>query len=386
LAAAAVTRRALAHRHAPKILAVVGVLLIVAVVLSVNAAISHSGVSSLEKKFDAAVAQEQYAKQRLQLGDHDGATQNINGAERTVASLQQDKHATALEQALKKRKPTGDKPQTVSALAAELSALADLADGVTTVATTKVCDTAGAKVTRAAFAGGRLVIAGNNYLAACDPSTGKLVTVSSASFGDVSAVTPSTSGDSVFILTTEPSVWLYRPTDGSLVKQVASGGWDKGKAIASYNSNLYLLNADSTQIYRYVPVLTGYSVKSAYLAANADTLAGSDSLAIDGSIYALGGGGGLKRYLAGKLDSQLKAVPSSLDKSATLVSINSGANVIAFDSASNRIGVFNTPDGSLTYSKQYKLKDQSFLSGGFDTRTNTVYAVTGTSVVKFPLQ
>lgn len=76
-------------------------------------------------------------------------------------------------------------------------------------------------------------------------------------------------------------------------------GWKSGSAIAAYGRNLYLLNPEANQIYKYSRLRSSYSGASDYN-ADADVKEGI-SMAIDGNVYVLKKGGEIVKLFKSKV-------------------------------------------------------------------------------------
>lgn len=77
--------------------------------------------------------------------------------------------------------------------------------------------------------------------------------------------------------------------------------WELGKKIHEFNGNLYTINADQNQIYKYKPSANGFSAKTNVLGApsNSKIL----DISIDGGFYLLLSDGKIGRFLSTKADA-----------------------------------------------------------------------------------
>lgn len=75
--------------------------------------------------------------------------------------------------------------------------------------------------------------------------------------------------------------------------------WKKIVAVDSYFGNLYLLDTETSQIYKYIAIEGGFSKSFNYFTQPVD-LTGAIDLAIDGLIYLLFPDGRIEKYLGGK--------------------------------------------------------------------------------------
>ncbi len=204
-------------------------------------------------------------------------------------------------------------------------------------------------------------------------NTGKL--------GEVVATTLAASGNGMFILTSKPSVWFYNFDTDTLTEQtVNQGSWPTAKNIASFASNLYLLN--DGVIAKFVKTYTGYSPGVTYLSsAEANGLQGATALAVDGKVYALSPGG-LAQYLSGTLKNSAE-VPYGLTAAASLRSSNNGGVLIATDTTTNHIGIW-TNTQTLNFAGQYSLTGVKSLSDAtYDATSQSVYALADNQILQF---
>ncbi len=98
-------------------------------------------------------------------------------------------------------------------------------------------------------------------------------------------------------------VGVYQIADGK-VKKVIDNDKDWGKIIdlAVFNGNIYLLDRDKDEIYKYLVADSGFSSKNSYFqSGQAIDLSAINSLAIDGSVY-LAGNSVMIKYSSGLRD------------------------------------------------------------------------------------
>ena len=201
--------------------------------------------------------------------------------------------------------------------------------------------------------------------------------------GDVVATTVAASNDSMFILTSKPSVWVYRFATDTLVEQtIAYGQWPKARSIASYGSNLYLLGDGA--VYKNVHNATGYSPKSDYISTT--KLNGLPSaLAVDGWVY-VASGTSLNRYLAASLKASVQ-MPASLDQISNLRSTAGGDVLVGTSKKSNRIALWTSKTDQLAFDKQIELSGSKTLyDATYDARLGRIFATVDNRLVSFSLK
>lgn len=97
-----------------------------------------------------------------------------------------------------------------------------------------------------------------------------------------------------------------------VTKQTVSGTLEDGLAMASFNSNIYILSAIDNEIFKHIKIVGGYGQKTAYFAASENpSITAAKDLAIDSNVYILQGDGTVEKYTAGKKQTfALMGMPS----------------------------------------------------------------------------
>lgn len=95
--------------------------------------------------------------------------------------------------------------------------------------------------------------------------------------------------------------------------------WGKISGLYAFSSNVYLMDSLKNQIWKYVPVKSGYSDKTAYLKSNQKVdLAGGSNLQIDYSVWVLKSGPEILKFTGGVTDN---FSVGGLDKPISSISI-----------------------------------------------------------------
>lgn len=74
--------------------------------------------------------------------------------------------------------------------------------------------------------------------------------------------------------------------------------WGSLDGAASYGGNLYILDVASNQVWRYPPTDSGFDSERSGILGDAD-LSGAEGLVVDGGVYLLTEGGGIRRFAHG---------------------------------------------------------------------------------------
>ncbi len=86
--------------------------------------------------------------------------------------------------------------------------------------------------------------------------------------------------------------------------------WGKIAAMTIYNGNIYLLDRENDEVYKYLVAENGYSDKNSYITSGKMALGGANSLAIDSAVY-IGLDDMVVKYLAGAKEEFTSEFPES---------------------------------------------------------------------------
>lgn len=357
------------------------------VYLSVNA----QALNKLVARYDNDYTAVNLARDQVAAGDKAAARNSLQATGKDLDGLAALPQSKLLANRLSHRAHPEADPASISELRNQINALINQIDGLATAAPSDVASfesLKNAKPDHFELVAGKMVLvdstSGQIYV--YDPTVNQVKASAAAPVAKVVATTLSSANDGIYILTDEPSVWFYKLDGDTATKQTTSfGDWPKGRAIASYNSNLYILASDSSQIYKQVKTVGGFGGKSAYLATDvASGIASATTLTVDGSVYTAGSFG-IKRFVSAKADKSV-SLPESLSHPSQLVSILDGDQLLELDSQSNRIGLINSGGANLAFDKQISLPgNPKLLDAKVDSKTKLVYVLENGKLVKFPL-
>ncbi len=383
LAGAAWLRKRLKDQRARQIIAVVLAVVVVLVVFSNSSAAKTKAVNTGVQQY---IADYQAYKNAVSLSSSDkvSARANLENITKDLDKIAASKQHKDIEAKLAKRGRESDDPSSIGGLKDLIAAQIDTIDGIATIAPTILSDLgtlSGSKPTHLELVGTTTVlIAGDGTVYTTTAAKTPAVAAAKPSgFGNLVASTASSTGDGVYLLTDEPAVWFFNTATAALTKQSATlDGWVKGKSIASYSGNLYVLADDSSQVWKFTKTTAGFGSKTGYFGAGI-TISDATSLAVDGSVY-LTSPNGIKRYTKGVQDQTSTTIPDALKQPAEL-SV-AGTTLLTRDGKSNRLGVFTAPDNTISYSKQITLKDlSSVASVRLDAKGTTIYAIADNKLV-----
>jgi hypothetical protein len=134
-------------------------------------------------------------------------------------------------------------------------------------------------------------------IASIDSSNGKVI---ASSYSDTL--------DAIYYYTENKKVFLLdlKTETVSEATLVEGGEWESAVDLASYSSNIYLLDAASGELWRHISSSTGYSKGNDYLDTRAVSIKDSRSVAIDGNIYILKSDASVAKFVKGSFDSDFK--------------------------------------------------------------------------------
>lgn len=138
------------------------------------------------------------------------------------------------------------------------------------------------------------------------------------------------------------------------VKKVieADSSWGDIKCLVAFGGNLYLLDSQNNQVWKYVATETGFSEKRSYIGSGVPAnFSAVDNLAIDGSVYVAGGKDFIK-YSSGSLASfAFKDLGDTITSFDAISTSDAEKYIYILDKLTKRIIVFDK-DG--LYHAQYQ--------------------------------
>jgi hypothetical protein len=120
--------------------------------------------------------------------------------------------------------------------------------------------------------------------------------------------------------------------------------WGDLRAIDGFNGNIYLLDAQNNQIYKYTATAAGYSPKATpYFPTNAQPLLSKAvDMAIDGDVWILNDNGTVQRYRAGTaIPFELEMLPTPLKNPVAIYTRPEADSIYIADAGNQRIVEFD---------------------------------------------
>jgi len=200
------------------------------------------------------------------------------------------------------------------------------------------------------------------------------------------AATPSSLGDSIFILTSAPNVLQFVPGKPLATVKLSGGDWTAGNAIASYVGNLYILSPQNDQIYRHSRTSIGFSASSSYLKrANTAGVAKGTSLAINGSILVVDGSTKITTFTNGIGETASITDLATSVKGLTKLKLQNEQSIIALGANQQQVIAINLGENGYTYKQQYLTPAEVRLKDFSVTTDGTLYGLTGNKIISTKL-
>ncbi|RJO61160.1 hypothetical protein C4544_03550 [candidate division WS5 bacterium] len=184
----------------------------------------------------------------------------------------------------------------------------------------------------------------------------------------------SLSGNFAWVFSSEKGLLRVDTKQETVITAVKTDkDWGEIVGVAGFGSNVYLLDKENNEIWKYVPVVDGYTDKKSYFQDGVKVdLSGAKKIRIDSSVWILSEGGGLAKYTYGKED---EFSYKGLDKPVGLVQSffvsEDTENVYLLDSGNNRLLVL---DKKGNYHSQYSYNNLSeFKDIVVDEKNKKVY-------------
>lgn len=159
--------------------------------------------------------------------------------------------------------------------------------------------------------------------------------------------------------------------------------WKNAGGLGLFGQNIYVLDKDSDQIYKFVPKDDKF-VQSDYLGGETD-LSNAQSLSIDSSIWVLFKDGSIKKFTKGKQDSfAVTNLPTPFSNPTRITTSADMTNLYILDNGNGRIVVLNKTGSYLSqYQSEIIKKAQDF---EVREKDKVAYILAGGKLYKIPLQ
>lgn len=158
-------------------------------------------------------------------------------------------------------------------------------------------------------------------------------------------------GERIFVLTGKGVMMSEKGGKPEMVLSVEDEKWGKIADMASFAGNIYLVDADSSEILKYPATDEGLGAKTIWLPdSNIHQFNSSSRLAIDGSIWTITGSR-VQRFMQGVPQSfELSGLDEELSSDTDIFTDDESENLYILDKGNSRIVVF---DKEGNYQSQY---------------------------------
>jgi len=229
---------------------------------------------------------------------------------------------------------------------------------------------------------------GKIYSANTQDKEARLIASIGKENGEVTSLSYSTTSNKIFIYTGNSQLISFDPDSKTQEKLASSDGqWEKATGIASFATNLYLLDQESGQIWKHSEGDGGYGKGSAYMNSKNVNIKKSVDIAIDGNIYVLLSDGNVFKFSRSAYDQNfsLKNIPSPDNKinSPEKIYTDEDVNYIfVLDKSLNRIVRF---DKSGEFVSQYALDNMAIDDFIVNGRVQKLWMISGGKVFSVDL-
>ncbi|MCL4397872.1 hypothetical protein M1403_02465 [Patescibacteria group bacterium] len=191
--------------------------------------------------------------------------------------------------------------------------------------------------------------------------------------------------DTVYVYTPSGIESINRTTNSVKVLLPLSSDFVKIRGLKTFGGNLYLLDTDGSQIWKYQGTDFGFSASpSAYLRAGSADFTNVNSFAIDGTIFVLSNSGNVANFSGGYAqDFSVSGLDKPLNNPTSIFTSDETNNLYILDSGNNRVVVL---DKKGNYQAQYVSPD---IKGSLilaDETVKKVFLLSGAKVYSFDLK
>lgn len=196
----------------------------------------------------------------------------------------------------------------------------------------------------------------------------------------------STDGTRVLLLNNENMLFGYSPADdawGTLTLPIPAAELNF-TAMTVFSDRLYLLDAQTNQIFRFPKAGTGFGSAFSWIRDEVAELNNATDIDIDGNVYVTLSNGTVQRYAQGTRESfSLHAVDPELTVATALWTSESSDSLYILDGPGKRIIRFSK-DGQFV--EQYQMTSDTPINGfSVDEENQRVFVLNGRTVGEFPL-
>lgn len=191
----------------------------------------------------------------------------------------------------------------------------------------------------------------NIYQLSPTENSASRILVDSDSLGRFKAAVSLDRINEIIFVTDTPSMAIYNADKNNLKKGEISFVSDKPEIrdIGSFGANIYLLDAENSQIYKYERSLNGFKSGKEWIVNDENVdLKNAVSLAIDGSVFILRSDGAVEKYLRGiKKEFELSYLIEPLNNPIKVYTESDFDYLYVLDQQNKRVVQYNKINGEL---------------------------------------
>jgi hypothetical protein len=190
--------------------------------------------------------------------------------------------------------------------------------------------------------------------------------------------------ESLVMLDEQRQAFAYFPDRGSLPITVrGADGWGSVDAITASGGNLYLLDVEGNQVWRYLPGQGGFDSERTGLLDSTVSLENATELAVGQDVYVLDSVEGIRRF-SGKdeVPFTLAGIDVPLMSPASL-NVLASTRIVVADRANKRIVIASAEGAFISQIVSPSFTD--LRAAYVDEGTNTIYVLNGDTLLKAPM-
>jgi hypothetical protein len=187
---------------------------------------------------------------------------------------------------------------------------------------------------------------------------------------------------SLVVIDEERQAFAYFPDRGALPITIrGTDGWGSLDSAAASGGNLYLLDIDSAQVWRYLPGQGGFDSERTALLGSDVALENATELAVGQDVYVLDSVAGIRRFTGrDETPFSLAGIDQPLMSPASLSVLPGSNRIVVADRGNKRIVVASAEGAFILQIVSPQFTD--LRAAYVDEGTNTVYVLNGDTLLK----
>jgi hypothetical protein len=190
---------------------------------------------------------------------------------------------------------------------------------------------------------------------------------------------------SLVVVDEERQAFAYFPDRGALPITIrGTDGWGSLDSAAASGGNLYLLDVESAQVWRYLPGQGGFDSERTALLGSDVSLENATELAVGQDVYVLDSFAGIRRFTGrDETPFPLAGIDQPLMSPASLSVLPGSNRIVVADRGNKRIVVASAEGAFILQIVSPQFTD--LRAAYVDEGTNTVYVLNGDTLLKAPM-